>query len=93
MVISCESPARELCEKPRHKVEIAGPGFINIDVTDETLAVWAARTTGDEQLGFTREGPTLKVLVDYPTPTEEFVIVERMTAAYDSPGRARMQKP
>jgi MoxR-like ATPase len=30
----------------------------------------------------------LKVLIDYPTPTEEFVIVERMTAAYDSPGRA-----
>ena len=30
----------------------------------------------------------LKVLIDYPTPTEEFVIVERMTAAYDEAGRA-----
>jgi MoxR-like ATPase len=30
----------------------------------------------------------LKVLIDYPTPTEEFVIVERMTAALDSAGRA-----
>ncbi len=30
----------------------------------------------------------LKVLIDYPTPTEEFVIVERMTAAYDQAGRA-----
>jgi MoxR-like ATPase len=30
----------------------------------------------------------LKVLIDYPTPTEEFVIVERMTAAYESAGRA-----
>ena len=30
----------------------------------------------------------LKVLIDYPRPTEEFVIVERMTAAHDSAGRA-----
>ena len=30
----------------------------------------------------------LKVLIDYPSPTEEFVIVERMTAAYESAGRA-----
>src|SRR6187455_3261119 len=30
----------------------------------------------------------LKVLIDYPSPTEEFVIVERMTAAYDQAGRA-----
>ena len=27
----------------------------------------------------------LKVLVDYPTPTEEFVIVERMTTQIDPP--------
>src|SRR6187431_1667894 len=30
----------------------------------------------------------LKALIDYPSPTEEFVIVERMTAAHDSAGRA-----
>ncbi len=30
----------------------------------------------------------LKVLIGYPSPTEEFVIVERMTAAYDSAGLA-----
>jgi MoxR-like ATPase len=30
----------------------------------------------------------LKVLIDYPTPTEEFVIVERMTGAHASAGRA-----
>ena len=29
----------------------------------------------------------LKVLIDYPTPTEEFVIVERMTAAHEPAGR------
>src|SRR4249920_2058050 len=30
----------------------------------------------------------LKVLIDYPTPTEEFVIVERMTASHEPAGRA-----
>jgi len=30
----------------------------------------------------------LKVLIDYPTPTEEFVIVERMTAKLEGVGRA-----
>jgi MoxR-like ATPase len=30
----------------------------------------------------------LKVLIGYPTPTEEFVIVERMAAGQDSAGRA-----
>jgi MoxR-like ATPase len=30
----------------------------------------------------------LKVLIDYPSPTEEFVIVERMTATLESAGRA-----
>ena len=30
----------------------------------------------------------LKVLIDYPTPTEEFVIVERMTAKLEPAGRA-----
>ncbi len=30
----------------------------------------------------------LKVLIGYPTPTEEFVIVERMTAALEQAGRA-----
>jgi MoxR-like ATPase len=30
----------------------------------------------------------LKVLIDYPTSTEEFVIVERMTAAHEAAGRA-----
>jgi MoxR-like ATPase len=30
----------------------------------------------------------LKVLIDYPTPTEEFVIVERIAGGQDSPGRA-----
>ena len=50
------------------KAEIADPGFINIDVTDETLATWAQHTSDDEHLGFTREGPALRVLVDYAGP-------------------------
>ena len=50
------------------KAEIADPGFINIDVTDETLATWAQHTSDDDHLGFTREGPALRVLVDYAGP-------------------------
>lgn len=50
------------------RTEVAGPGFINIDVTDETLSVWAQRSSEDSQLGFRREGPALKVLVDYAGP-------------------------
>lgn len=49
-------------------VEIAGPGFINIDVNDATLARWANQTSGDERFGFVREGEPLRVLVDYAGP-------------------------
>lgn len=50
------------------RTEVAGPGFINIDVTDETLAVWAQRSADDDHLGFTRDGPVLRVLIDYAGP-------------------------
>ncbi|HET9258622.1 MAG TPA: arginine--tRNA ligase [Acidimicrobiia bacterium] len=50
------------------RTEVAGPGFINIDVTDETLAVWAQRSANDDHLGFTRDGPVLRVLIDYAGP-------------------------
>ncbi len=50
------------------KAEIAGPGFINIDVTDDALADWANRTAGDAHLGFEPEDAPSKVLVDYAGP-------------------------
>ncbi|HEY7822488.1 MAG TPA: arginine--tRNA ligase, partial [Acidimicrobiia bacterium] len=47
---------------------IAGPGFINIDVTDDALAQWANRTSQDEHLGYETAPDPLKVLVDYAGP-------------------------
>lgn len=48
--------------------DIAGPGFINMDVTDATLAGWANRTAGDDHLGYEQTSDPLKVLVDYAGP-------------------------
>lgn len=48
--------------------EVAGPGFVNIDVTDEMLAQWANSTTVDEKLGFAPTEDPLTVLVDYAGP-------------------------
>ncbi|HEU4318778.1 MAG TPA: arginine--tRNA ligase [Acidimicrobiia bacterium] len=50
------------------KAEVAGPGFINIDLTDEALARWAQSTSQDDRLGFDRAGESLTVLVDYGGP-------------------------
>lgn len=50
------------------KVEIAGPGFINIDVTDETLAAVASETSADDHLGFEPVPEPRRVLVDYAGP-------------------------
>ena len=48
--------------------DVAGPGFININLTDEALAVWANRTAEDDHLGFdTTDNPRM-VLVDYAGP-------------------------
>jgi len=48
--------------------EVAGPGFININLTDEALAVWANRTAEDDHLGFDTTTNPLNVLVDYAGP-------------------------
>jgi len=48
--------------------DVAGPGFINIDVTDEVLAEWANATAADDHFGFARQGDPLRVLVDYGGP-------------------------
>lgn len=49
-------------------VEVAGPGFVNIKITDETLSLWANQTTDDDRLGFDRAGEPQVVLVDYAGP-------------------------
>ncbi|HEY6635306.1 MAG TPA: arginine--tRNA ligase [Acidimicrobiia bacterium] len=64
-----EQVAASLRESPEiAKAEVAGPGFINIDLTDDALADWAGRTTSDDHLGFERSGDPRRVLVDYAGP-------------------------
>lgn len=50
------------------KTEVAGPGFINIDLTDEALANWGTRTAADRRLGYSQISEPLTVLVDYAGP-------------------------
>ena len=49
------------------KVEVAGPGFINLFVTDETLAAVTQRAIDDPRLGV-GESETQTVVVDYAGP-------------------------
>lgn len=48
--------------------EVAGPGFINLSVTDDTLTVWANRITADRLLGFAAAAEPKTVIVDYAGP-------------------------
>ncbi len=47
---------------------VADPGFINLTLTDQALAVWANRTYGDDHLGYDVTGQPMRVLVDYAGP-------------------------
>jgi arginyl-tRNA synthetase len=47
------------------KVEIAGPGFINLDVTDEALAEGAGALLGDSRLGAPETGKGKTVVIDF----------------------------
>jgi arginyl-tRNA synthetase len=47
------------------KVEIAGPGFINLDVTDEALAVRMGAMAKDERLGAPQTGKGKSVVIDF----------------------------
>jgi arginyl-tRNA synthetase len=50
------------------KVEIAGPGFINIWVSDEALASAANALLADERLGVAEAQPAERVVIDYSSP-------------------------
>jgi arginyl-tRNA synthetase len=50
------------------KTDVAGPGFINIDVTDDALAEWASRDSSDPHLGYRTARDPLTVVVDYAGP-------------------------
>ncbi len=50
------------------KVEIAGPGFINLDVTDDALAVRASALAKDEKLGAPETGTGKTAILDFGGP-------------------------
>jgi arginyl-tRNA synthetase len=50
------------------KVEIAGPGFINLTLKNEFLASELTRVARDEALGFTRPDRADTVVIDYSSP-------------------------
>ena len=49
------------------KLEVAGPGFINISLTPEFVATRLETLDQDERLGLARAGPE-KILIDYSSP-------------------------
>jgi arginyl-tRNA synthetase len=49
-------------------VEVAGPGFINLALTDDALASWVGRTAEDPSLGVPPVSDPLTVVVDYAGP-------------------------
>lgn len=50
------------------KVEIAGPGFINLDVADDVLAKRAGAMAGDAQLGAPETGKGQALVIDFGGP-------------------------
>ncbi|MEY4549620.1 MAG: hypothetical protein RL685_5815 [Pseudomonadota bacterium] len=50
------------------RVEIAGPGFINLTLTDEAVVEATARTFDDERLGVDAPERAERVVVDYGSP-------------------------
>ena len=50
------------------KVEVAGPGFINLDVADDALVFRAADMAGDSRLGAPETGLGKRVIVDFGGP-------------------------
>ena len=55
---------RDLCDTP----EIAGPGFINLRLTETYLGDQAASMASDERLGITPISESQRVVVDYSSP-------------------------
>ncbi len=49
-------------------IEIAGPGFINLDVTDDYLAAHMASVAGDDRLGVAAVPAGQTVILDYGGP-------------------------
>jgi arginyl-tRNA synthetase len=64
-----EKIARRLQANPVFaKVEIAGPGFINLDLTDAALAERAGVAAKDDRLGAPETGTSKTMVIDYGGP-------------------------
>ncbi len=50
------------------EVSLAGPGFVNVKLSDHFLAEWVAGMAGDPHLGVPRTDAPLHILVDYGGP-------------------------
>ncbi len=50
------------------KVEVAGPGFINLDICDKALAAHAGLLAGDSRLGAPRTGAGRTAVIDFGGP-------------------------
>ncbi len=50
------------------KIDIAGPGFINLDVSDEALAIRAGTMAKDAKLGAPETGTGKTLVIDYGGP-------------------------
>jgi len=65
--------AQAICEELQlddlsEKIEIAGPGFINIYLKDSWLANELVSTSADQRLGVAKSDPTQTVVLDYSSP-------------------------
>lgn len=64
-----EAVAAMLAEQPSlGRVEVAGPGFINLTLTDDAVARWAADMASADRLGVDPADPARTVVVDYAGP-------------------------
>jgi arginyl-tRNA synthetase len=60
--------ARLEADKRLAKVEVVGPGFINLDVTDAFLSEHVNALAGDPRLGCPKTDPARTVVLDYGGP-------------------------
>lgn len=65
-VVIANEVAEKLKENPIFaKIEVAGPGFINITMNDEFLIDYVNKIKDDEKLGLSKATEVKKVIVDY----------------------------
>ena len=64
-----DAAAAEIASDPRlAHISVAGPGFLNLTLTDEAVAGYMNAMAGDPRLGAPPAGEPLVVVVDYAGP-------------------------